>query len=205
MTKKKTAMFGGSFDPVHLGHLFLLHKAVESTSYERFVIVPAYMSNFKQDKYLSATPEQRLEMMKLALEDYRKIYRNDRPAEFVVSDEELSRQGVSYTYDTVVSIRERYNLTDRLGMLIGDDHLERLSQWYRFEELKDIVTFIICPRENEKPNWSLIPNGCDYIALDTERLAPESATRVRDNIDAFMTDLPEKVRDYVRKNNLYRS
>lgn len=203
MGEKKTALFGGSFDPIHLGHLFLLHSAVSKTDYERFVIVPAYMSNFKRDKSLSASPKARLDMINLAIEDYKKLYPEDRKVEIVVLSYELEKGGVSYTIDTVNEIISQYKLTNKLGLLMGDDHIERLTEWYKYTELKEKVQFLICPRSGNAEVWKKIPSDVDYKEIGIGKISSASATRVRDDIGLYNTDLSEGVREYVKQNKLY--
>ena len=94
MSKAKVAVLGGSFDPVHLGHLFLLHCAISMTDYRRFLIIPAKVSNFKQDSCPQASDADRLNMLHLALEDFRDLYPEDSGAEIEISTMELERGGV---------------------------------------------------------------------------------------------------------------
>lgn len=203
MGECKTALFGGSFDPIHLGHLFLLHCAITKTDCQRFIIVPAYMSNFKRDKNLSASPQDRLKMIEIALEDYRKIYPQDRNVIFEISDYELNKGGVSYTYDTIMYLINKYNLNEPLGLLMGDDHIERLTEWYKFDEFKDKVQFLICPRNAGHDIWRKLPAGISYQDIGIGKISEASATRVRDDLSSYQTDLSDGVRDYVRANHLY--
>lgn len=199
---EKTAMLGGSFDPVHLGHLFLLHCAVSLTDYSRFILVPAKLSNFKQNSRPVASDKQRLEMLKLALKDYYRIYPNDRKAEIVVSEIELNRGGVSYTSETVDFLLEKYSL-EKLGLIIGDDHIEGLSNWHDFDSMKTKVQFLICNRNNAAGEWKNLPDGIDYLRLNPETVAVENSTAVRKNVSKYLSYLPEEVASYVRENNLY--
>lgn len=197
----KTAILGGSFDPVHLGHLFLLHNAVISTDYSRFILIPAKVSNFKIDARPVSSDKDRLEMLKLAIEDYHELYPQDKK-EIIVSDIELKRGGVSYTYDTVIELKNRYGINERLGLIMGDDHIASLSKWYRYDELKNEVQFIICPRSHLE-DFDNIPRGLSYVVLKTETVKAENATDVRSNIDAYSNYLSRRVLDYVREHNLY--
>ena len=97
-TEKSTLLFGGTFDPVHKGHLYILDKAIELSGYERIIIMPAFISNFKPGTH-PADAMQRYEMLSLALEDF-----DSRGTELVLSDWEIRKGGVSYTYDTVCQI-----------------------------------------------------------------------------------------------------
>jgi len=197
----KTAILGGSFDPVHLGHLFLLHSAIEKTDYTRFVIVPAKVSNFKRDSRPVSTDADRLNMLNLAVEDFHTIY-PDNKKEIVVSNIELVRGGVSYTYDTVLEVKKQYNVDEKLGLIIGDDHIEKLTQWYRFNDLVKEVEFIICPR-NHREFLDEIPYGIDFRILDVEETKVENSTEIRSDINRYSKYLSPRVLSYARERNLY--
>lgn len=203
MSEIKTAILGGSFDPVHLGHLFLLNTVVENTDYRRFILVPAHLSNFKQDSKPLASDKQRLDMLKLALEDYKDIYGLKNGIEILVSDIELNAGGISYTYNTVATFRQKYSIRNRLGIIIGDDHIKLLKKWFNYEKLKAEVEFIICPRENDEALWSLLDNDLQYLRIKPEKIAVENSTEIRNNLDKSKNYLSGRVRDYVRKHNLY--
>ncbi len=199
----KVALFGGSFDPVHLGHLAVLHNALKCTDYSIFLIVPAKLSNFKQSNTPKASSEDRLEMLHLALEDFTEIYPEDRKASLVLSTIELDRGGVSYTYDTVMEIKTLYGITDRLGLIIGDDQIPKLTHWYRYEDLKKEVEFIICRRNPDGALWSMLPADICYTKVEPKSLAPQSSSAVRENLEDREDYLSKRVRQYVRDKNLY--
>ena len=202
MTTPKVAMLGGSFDPVHLGHLFLLHCAVSMTDYSRFIIIPAKLSNFKQDSSPLASDRCRLEMLSLALEDYRDIYPQDRDADIVVSDMEISRGGVSYTSDTVRILKD-LNPGARIGLVMGDDHVDGLSRWHDFPYLKDNLEFLICRRNPDGVCWDSLPGGLCYRKLEPEELAPQSSSAIRVDPEGSSGFLSARVGAYVKANGLY--
>ena len=196
----KTALFGGSFDPVHLGHLFNLHCVASQTDYSRFVIMPAKQSNFKRENVPCATEKQRIEMLELALEDFFEIYPSDCEAKvFEVSNMEIVRGGISYTLDTVNQLLKDGD-DSKIGLIIGDDHLPLLKKWYGFEELKKKVEFLICPRNSKQ---IIAPEGIEYKVLEVDQVAPESATRIREDVKKYASYLSPRVREYVFANNLY--
>lgn len=195
-------MIGGSFDPVHLGHLFLLHCAVSMSDYSSFILIPAKVSNFKQSSRPQASDQDRLEMLRLAVEDYRDLYPEDRDVDISVSTMELERGGVSFTSDTIRILKEKLGL-DRIGMVIGDDHLEGLSRWHDFEYLRDNVEFLICRRSQEGTNWDLIPEGVCYRRLEPENVAPQSSSAVRSDLQKNQDFLSRRVREYVKAKDLY--
>lgn len=198
---EKTAILGGSFDPVHIGHLYLLHNAVQQTDYSRFILVPAKVSNFKLDARPVSSDEDRINMLKLAVEDYHELYPEDKK-EIIVSDIELARGGISYTYDTVVQLKKQYNIEDRVGLIMGDDHIAALSKWYKYEELKNEVRFIICPR-NHKEDICKIPSDASYILLNVEQTKDENSTDIREHLDMYSNYLSRRVLVYAKEKNLY--
>ena len=197
----KVALYGGSFDPVHLGHLAVLHNALKSTNYSLFLIVPAKLSNFKQTNTPKASAEDRLQMLRLALEDYKELYPQDDAEKINISTIELERGGVSYTYDTVMEVKKLYGITDRLGLIIGDDQIPQLTNWYRYEDLKNEVEFIICRRNPDGALWSLLPQDVCYTKIEPEQLAPQSSSEFRTS--AREDYLSKRVRQYVKDNDLY--
>ena len=201
MRETKTAILGGSFDPVHLGHLFLLHCAVSMTDYKSFLIIPAKVSNFKQDNSPKATDEQRLEMLRLALCDYHELYPKDK-ADISISTMELERGGVSYTSDTIRILKEKLG-AGRIGMVMGDDHIEGLTRWHDFPYLKDNVEFLICRRNPEGTCWDTLPEGLCYKKLEPSDVAPQSSSAIRENVSGRGDYLSRRVGEYVRANNLY--
>lgn len=205
MREDRTAILGGSFDPVHLGHLFLLHCAVSMTDYTSFILIPAKISNFKQGNAPKASDSQRLEMLRLAIEDYRDIYPQDK-ADMRVSAMELERGGVSFTSDTIRLLRSEPGLdgTDRrIGLILGDDHVDGLSRWHDFPYLRDNVEFLICRRNPDGECWDSLPEGLCYRRLEPKELAPQSSSAIRLNPERNSGFLSARVGAYVKANGLY--
>ena len=201
MKAVKTAILGGSFDPVHLGHLFLLHCAVSKTDYDSFLVIPAKISNFKQNSRPAASDEDRLNMLNLAMQDYRELYPKDGKS-IQVSTMELERGGISYTSDTVRLLKEKLG-EGRIGLIMGDDHIEGLSRWHDFDYLKDNVEFLICRRNPGGPLWDRMPDGVCYRKLESGILFPQSSSAVRSDSEENSDYLSKRVREYVKANHLY--
>lgn len=125
---------GGSFDPVHMGHLVIAQDAVEHLELSEVVFVPASIPPHKQH-LLQVEPNHRLNMLRLAVEaDIR----------FSVSDIEVERGGISYTVDTIRALKEKY-AKDELFLIIGSDTLVDLHNWHRIDELLaqcQVATFL---------------------------------------------------------------
>ncbi|MGN0907226.1 MAG: nicotinate (nicotinamide) nucleotide adenylyltransferase [Bullifex sp.] len=195
MKSKLTCIFGGTFDPIHKGHLHLLHQLEENTPYERVIVIPARISNFKQQTHPTAAMD-RYNMVKIALNEYMTQY--PTRLELAVSDIEIKRGGVSYTYDTVIDVMEKWAITGRPGILMGDDLLEGLDRWYRADELKDMVDFVCFARDGVE-----VPEREGYhIRMINSPAYQASSTDIR---GGDLSQLTEGVRAYVEAHGLYRT
>ncbi len=134
------AVLGGSFDPIHNGHLMIANYIIKHKIADEVLFVPACVSPFK-DGGAVASPEDRIEMVKLAIEGCEGLS---------YSDMELTREGKSYTYDTMMTLKQIYPDVN-LKFIIGMDNLATLNAWYKAQELVQHVDFIIYPR----PGYSL--------------------------------------------------
>jgi nicotinate-nucleotide adenylyltransferase len=134
----KIGLFGGSFDPVHLGHLLVARAAREEAGLDRVFFIPAAQSPFKPDSQ-PAPAADRLRWLRLALA-------GDTSAE--VDDQEIRRGGPSYTIDTVRS-HTRKNRAAELFYLIGADQAGQLRLWREAAELARLVQFLVIPRPGE--------------------------------------------------------
>lgn len=196
MKREKTLIFGGTFDPVHKGHLYLLKMAEEHTDYGRVVIIPARISNFKQGTH-PASGEDRLKMLECAIGEYKE----ENPSshiDIVISDMEIRREGVSYSYDTVREVIESYPIIGKPGFLMGDDLLSGLERWYRFDDLKKLVTFVCFTRGMHELSSD---SGADIIYIPVEAYTASSSA-VRDGERSTLT---KGVAEYVQAHGLYKS
>jgi nicotinate-nucleotide adenylyltransferase len=134
----KIGMFGGSFDPVHLGHLLVARAAREEAQLDRVFFIPAAQSPFKPDNR-PALAVERLRLLRLALA-------GDTAAE--VDDQEIRRDGTSYSIDTARDYARRFP-NEELFYLIGADQTSSLHLWREAAELARLVQFLIVPRPGE--------------------------------------------------------
>ena len=206
MNGSKVAILGGSFDPVHLGHLFLLHCAVTMTDYHSFLLVPAKLSNFKRDSIPKASDGDRLEMLRLSLMDYHDIYADDFSStgpnpDIEISTIELDRGGVSCTSDTIKSLKELGY--EDIALVMGDDHVEGLSRWHEFDYIKENVEFLVCRRDPSGPKWESLPRGIRYRKLEPSEVYPQSSSAFRSDIEGNLGFLSERVKSYVKAKHLY--
>ena len=146
-------LFGGSFDPVHLGHLLVAQAAREELDLARLFFIPAAQSPFKPDTQ-PTPPQERLRLLRLALS-----CRNWCE----IDEQEIQRGGISYTIETVRGYAARFPRA-RLIYLIGADHLPQLPKWRAAEELARLVEFVVIPRPGRAATPVLAPFRARWLA-----------------------------------------
>lgn len=183
----RTGIFGGTFDPIHHGHLLLARTAAEELSLDRVVFIPTHTSPLKSNTHAS-TPTDRFAMTQLA---------TAAEAAFEVSTIELDRPPPSYTVDTLRSWKAQFP-NDEIFLLIGADNAATFeATWYQPDEIRRLAHLIALDREGSK-----IPNGWRAI----RRLIGISATDIRARVAAghsirYLT--PDAVCDYIAIHRLY--
>jgi nicotinate-nucleotide adenylyltransferase len=192
----KIGFLGGSFDPVHFGHLLAAQDAYEQMNLDRLVLVPAAQAPLKPND-VQSSPEDRLAMLRAAVEwDTR----------FEISDLELRRGGVSYTIDSARYFRGLYP-NDELYWIIGGDQLPQLRLWRDIDELARLVEFIFLERPGypvkarpEIPGLRL--HRCDGHLLAISSTELRERTRRHLSLDYFV---PHKAIVYIKAQSLYLS
>jgi nicotinate-nucleotide adenylyltransferase len=184
-------IFGGTFDPIHLGHLILAEAALESLSLDRVIFIPNGFSPFKVATPPLASPEDRLEMIRLSIKE---------EARFSVDDREVCRSGPSYTIDTVRSLLADYPGV-RFVYMIGADNLRDLEKWHEIKELKNLVDFAVLDRRHLASSESI-----EFPIV--QRRIDLSSTEIRQQVKnglsiRFMVS--EGVYQYIMKRGLYHS
>lgn len=192
----KIGFLGGSFDPVHFGHLLAAQDAYEQHQLDRLILVPAAQAPLKPNDVQSSA-EDRLAMLRAAVEwDHR----------FEISDVELRRGGVSYTIDSARHFRALYP-NDDLYWVIGGDQLPKLHLWKDILELVQLVQFIFLERPGypvrshpEIPGLRL--HRCDghLLAISSTELRERERNNL--SLDYFV---PHKAIVYIREKRLYRA
>src|SRR5574344_881438 len=134
MKSEKKAILGGSFDPVHMGHINLFHNIATFTDITTLYVIPAYTSAFKRESR-GADFDSRMEMLSLAIVDYADLYPED-DLFMVVSDWEGKRKGVSYTSDTIRHFYDEMEDDGKVNFIIGSDIVDTLEKWHDWEYLK---------------------------------------------------------------------
>lgn len=187
----KICIFPGSFNPVHKAHLKMAEFALGNLGFDKVIFIPAYIPPHKNiEKNLAV---HRLNMVKLAVS-----YNPD----FEVSDVEYMSEGASYSLITVKKIREKYNISGKLDFLIGTDAFEKLNTWYKVDELKELVHFIVFPRTDKPVNFEYYSqNGYDFEVTSMTFYDISSTSQRKHLTD----NTPEKVKEYIIQNGLYNN
>ena len=179
----RALLYGGSFDPTHLGHVHLSHMAMKKLSFDTVIFVPAFQSPLKEAK--PTEQHHRLAMLELALEDC-------DWAE--ISTLELERGGTSYTIDTVEALQGTY---DELRLLLGSDQFEQFTKWHRWEEITTLANPAIMPRKGFETD--------DARLLHIDPLSATS-TDIRALVcdgESIDTLVQHQVAQYIAQNKLY--
>lgn len=127
----RLGIMGGTFNPIHLGHLMIAEEARQTFHLDKILFIPSYMTPNKQMD--GATAEQRMDMVRLAV--------SDNP-HFAVSDLEIRRKGRSYTVETLRYLKEKYGPSYILYFISGTDTIRDLPQWYKPEEILSLCQFV---------------------------------------------------------------
>jgi len=186
---------GGSFDPVHFGHLIAAQDAQEQYEFDRLFLVPAAQAPLKPKDVASAPPE-RLAMLQAATEWDRR---------FEISDYELKKGGISFTIDSVRHFRTQFP-DDQLYWIIGGDQLPKMNLWKDIAELAQLIEFIFLerPKHPAKPTPN-IPglrlHRCDGHLIEIS--SSELRQRVRDGLSLHYF-CPHKVIAHIETKQLYR-
>src|ERR1700722_17959923 len=183
----KIGLYGGSFDPIHHGHLILARQALEELSLDRVIFIPAAESPFKLN-HSSASAADRLTMVQLAVQC--------EPS-FFVDPLEINRESPSYTIDTARTFRAHHP-SDTLYFLVGEDHVPALPKWNEFEKLEGLVHFAILCR-SDLP----LEVGYPVIRRRIDLSATEIRNRVANNLPISYL-VPENVLHYIEEKKLYR-
>ncbi len=194
---KKIGLFGGSFDPIHFGHLHLAIRIMEEVHLDQVLFCPAFTSPFKKEAPpLPAT--HRLNMVKLAIQEI---------PQFAILDQELNRGECSYTIDTVRWLLASHPQI-QLHLLLGEDMLEGFSQWKEFEELAKLAPPWIGTRRgicSSKGYSSAVYKMWEKGRVQIPSIEI-SSTEIRERIKKKLYCghlLPQSVMRYILKNNLY--
>lgn len=189
----RTAVLGGTYNPVHIGHIFLAEELLCEYGYERVLMIPSYKPPHKEiDGAIDGLV--RCEMLRRGVAGYENI---------LVDDIEIQRKGYSYSIDTVRALREKYECTGKIGFVIGDDLLEGFSRWKSPDELAAEVDLLVAHRTTEDRCSFTYPHR--YIS---NKLFVLSSSEIRRRVAkgmAYRQLVTEGVYQYIKEKGLYVS
>jgi nicotinate-nucleotide adenylyltransferase len=193
--RMKIGFLGGSFDPVHFGHLIAAQDVYEQYKLDRLFLVPAAQAPLKPND-VQSTPEDRWQMLQAACAWDRRLE---------ISDYELRKGGMSYTIDSVRHFRTKFP-HDELLWIIGGDQLPLLQKWKEIDELAKMIEFIFLerPKHPSKPHpeiSGLRLHRCDGHLIEIS--SSELRQRVRAGLSLHYF-CPQKVIAYIEDKKLYR-
>ncbi|WP_054949125.1 nicotinate-nucleotide adenylyltransferase [Numidum massiliense] len=190
----RVGLMGGTFDPIHLGHLIAADHVQEQLDLDEVWFLLAAVPPHKSGQRITA-PEHRLQMVRLAVSDH---------PHFRVCTIEFERRGRSYTVDTLTILRQRYPEHDFFFM-IGGDMVQNLPNWHRVDDLVHLVEFVGMTRPGyaRQPLPPPIAAAVQYAEL---RLVDISATDIRERVKegrSIRYIVPDQVRNYIEEQQLY--
>ena len=205
--KQKLGIYGGSFSPIHCGHVNAARLFIDSAELDKMLIMPTHISPHK-DPITEATPLQRFEMAKLAFSDD-EYYKSGR---LEVSDYELLRDGRSYTVYTV----QHFATEEReLYLLVGTDMFLTLDKWYCAADILSLCDIVLMRRENDREMYAKIKEKMKSMQRDFGARVHEieeppiiaSSTEIREKLRLGQDVsglIPDEVIRYIKKYDLYR-
>lgn len=188
----KVGIFGGTFDPIHLGHLITAQSVKELRNLEKIIFIPAFISPHKSDAKTSS-PEDRLNMIKLAV---------DGIPFFDYSDIEVKKGGVSYSIDTLRELKNHYS---ELELLIGYDNIFSFHTWKEPDEIFKLAKIIVLKRKSSHPPQFEDKYYHQAVFVQTRGIEI-SATDIRERVKNGMPInflVPPAVIKYIYKHKLY--
>jgi nicotinate-nucleotide adenylyltransferase len=207
------AVYGGTFDPVHYGHLRSAIEIRQALCVDTVCLVPSYMPPHRQQP--DSTPEQRLEMLRLAIDEH---------AGLRIDDREIKRKGPSFMVETLESIRQEVGSDVSLSLVLGSDAYAIFNEWRRWQDIVDIAHLVVLERPGyalddvpqslrgwSMPRWvespqELLKTAAGKMTRLKVTQLEISASMIRNQINVGLAIdylLPEKVQDYIRRQKLY--
>ncbi|GAF65993.1 nicotinate-nucleotide adenylyltransferase [Alkalihalobacillus trypoxylicola] len=186
---KEIGLFGGTFDPPHIGHMIMAQEVLNQCHLDEIWFVPVHTPPHKKRESQTSN-EDRLKMLEACVSDVEN---------FFISTVEYERKGISYTFDTVKHLRSQFPDV-KFYFIIGGDMIEQLSNWHQIEELKDMITFIGVHR----PGSDVVKSE-NILQIKTIQI-DVSSSLIRKRIKEgkpIKYLVPEQVERMIRKRGLY--
>ena len=173
------AVFGGSFDPPHIGHEQIVNLALQELKVDKLLMIPTFLNPFKDSFHLS--PNKRFELLQELFKENKKVE---------ICDYEILQNKKTTTFETISFLKNNYKI-DTIYLIIGADNLKNIHLWYNFLELRELVSFVVVTRDGiELTNDYVKPT---YLQLDID--ASSTVLRKNMNFDLIPENLKKKVKE----------
>ncbi|NLY78029.1 MAG: nicotinate-nucleotide adenylyltransferase [Tissierellia bacterium] len=202
MSKNRIGIIGGTFDPIHNGHLLIAENSRKTFNLDKVIFMPAGIPPHKRDKDISSNLH-RYNMTLLAINSNQY---------FLISDLELKKEGISFTIDTIKYLKSIYEDTD-IYFILGSDSLFQIDKWKDYEELLTLCHFVVAKRpsynnqelENKVDKLNSLYNSSIHIVEGP--VLEVSSSDIRERVrrgDSISYLVPRSVEEYIYKHGLYR-
>ena len=190
---KTIGIYGGTFDPIHTGHLITAQSVCELRKLDKIIFIPSFISPHKTDR-ITSSPKHRINMIKLAIKEI---------PYFDYSDIEIKKRDISYSIDTIRALKSSY---ENIELIIGYDNLVTFDTWKEPDKILELVKLIVLRRKVKEDN-SQRNKYFDKAALVETPLIEIYGTEIRERVRNSMNInflVPQKVMAYIYKHNLYK-
>ncbi len=192
----KICIYGGSFDPVHNGHIHFINEVEKKIEIDKFIIVPANISPLKQNVRMAKNSD-RLKMLEIGLIDHQNC---------IIDDYEMKKGGISYSINTVEKMIKKYGEKNEYYFLIGSDNLQVIKKWKDYKKLLQLVKFIVVPRNNFNI-YEIDENIISQVLFVYLEEFDISSTEIRKavaNGGNILNYVQKSVGNYIEENGLYK-
>jgi len=188
---RKIAVFGGTFNPIHTGHLIIAHEVCRNLGLNKIVFVPAYIPPHKK-KYNLANATDRYKMVKMAIKNNPK---------FDISPLEIKRKGKSYSVDTIRDFRKAFGKKTDLFFIIGSDTVRELKDWRRIGDIHKLVKFLVVQR----PGYPIkkLPKNMQKVGIVNIDISSSEIRRLIKRRKSIQYLVPDVVMGHILKNKIY--
>ena len=188
---KKIGIFGGTFDPIHTGHLIIAQEVSRYLKLNKIIFVPAYIPPHKKNRDLASAID-RYKMVKMAIRNNPK---------FKISSSEIRRRGKSYSIDTLREFRIRFGDKTALFFIIGSDTIRELKDWKEISNINKLVTFVVVKR-SEYPIGSL-SKSIQRVNIPQINISSSEIRKLIKRRKSIQYLVPDRVMNYILKNKIY--
>lgn len=189
---RKIGIFGGTFDPPHIGHFIIAEEVCEQCDLDEVWFMPVNIPPHKQR--IDLTPaDKRIKMLELGIKDHNK---------FSICSLEVNREGKSYTVDTMKQLRQQFP-NDKFYFIIGGDMVGNLHEWHEIDKLMELVTFIGTKRPGHLEISKVAEDEMIFVTVPQLEI---SSSMIRERIahnKSINYYVPDKVGEYIKENQLY--